>query len=128
VHFAATAGSLFCKFSLTIDAHTCATAMQTRELMTGQTLYFYAGAGSGVILLDGDARVTVGNMQMDGYGWLEEVRLSGSSAWLVPGSGWLRIYARKRTLFYVAEPRPAFLRCWEGLLKAVSVLGRQSPG
>lgn len=80
--------------------------MQTRELMTGQTFYFYASSGTGVVLLDGSMHVTLRNVQMDGYGWKEEVTLIGSGEWTVPRSGWIRIDARDRASLHIAEPQP----------------------
>ena len=91
--------------------------MQTRDLMTGQTFYFYASSGTGIVLLEGSMRVTLRNVQMDGVGWKEEITLTGSGEWVVPRSGWIRIYARDRASLHIAEPQPLQWRA--GMVKTL---------
>jgi len=56
VHFTAFAIGLRCIISLNYEY---VGIMKTCELMAGQTLYFYASAGSGIVLLEGRLPVTL---------------------------------------------------------------------
>ncbi|MEB0014005.1 hypothetical protein QN379_18995 [Glaciimonas sp. Gout2] len=89
--------------------------METCKLMTGQTTTFYASSGTGVILREGNVCVTVNNMQMDCYGWKEEMGLDGSGEWIAPRSGWYSIHARQPALLYVTKPSSLVLRFWTTL-------------
>jgi hypothetical protein len=94
--------------------------MQTRELMAGQAFHFYASSGTGVVLLEGSMHVTLRNVQMDGYGWSEEMTLIGSAEWVAPRSGWIRIDARDRVTLYIAEAQPLQWRA--GMVKTLKRL------
>lgn len=128
VYFAAAAGSLFCNLTQQRLRCLCATAMQTCKLMTGQTTTFYARSGTGVILREGNACVMLDNMQMDGYGWKEKIKLVDSGEWIAPRSGWYSIHASQPTLLYVTKPSSLMLRCWIRLSKIPGrLLGATSP-
>ncbi|QRX82680.1 hypothetical protein [Glaciimonas sp. PAMC28666] len=85
--------------------------MQTNELMTGQAFTFYARVGTGVTLRKGNIGVMVNNMQMDGYGWKEQVILIGNGNWTAPRSGWFSVQAKQRSAFYITEPLSIVLQC-----------------
>ncbi|PUA16497.1 hypothetical protein [Glaciimonas sp. PCH181] len=93
--------------------------MHTSELMTGQTLYFYAGSGTRLILQAGQLSVTLNNMQMDGHGWKDAMKLTGGGEWVLPRSGWLRIDAVTRALLVITEPQPLMPRLWANLTRAL---------
>ena len=93
--------------------------MHTSELMTGQTVYFYATSGTRLMLQEGQLSVTLNNVLNDGYGWKDAIKLTGGAEWRLPRSGWLRVDAKNRALLVIMEPQSIMPRLWTNFTRAL---------